>query len=529
MRMQSPLTLNILLLKHVGKFLHTCSSKHNKKTRERLEWLGDAVLREIVVERALSSVTYTQQEELSEIMVLCDQCCSNATLSVVYDRATECCGFGRTSTQTNHSTKWKADIVETAIGDLSVDNTNHSRARLLDEILAIVFSVSNIPTEEGPQPAEGNNFEQLDSELDEEEDEEEDKEEDEEEDEEENEEENEGDKGEDEGEENCKQEEEEVLTLPSPARATSILGGSALHASLSLHLFLQHVSSTPKMLTRERQHSIAQKHTRWRTWEDQMTFNGSPASSSSPVRICRSKSFSGDVHEWVAEQLSKKPAVAGKTILNKIDDFCSFLARGTMTTRTCCTQSFWRHVPMLRSNRAARAALADHGLQPRDARSANKRRRSSQHETEKKMNKDNKDNKDNGRDRKKRKTETIKMPRPRGPSVTISRQDLDLLRRFEHSEVVAHVEKILHNGTSLQKGYTTIELNVPLDRRLAHAVAGLHGLESTSIDIGNSGPSSAKCIAKSEKKRRRGVRIHGDCSHESFENCSAMAELITRK
>ena len=510
--MQSPLTLNILLLKHVGKFLHTCSTKHNKKTRERLEWLGDAVLREIVVERALSSVTYTQQEELSEIMALCDQCCSNATLSVVYDRATECCGFGRTSTLTNHSTKWKADVVETAIGDLSVDNTNHSRARLLDEILAIVFSVSNIPTEDGPQPAEGNNFEQLDSELDEEKDE-----------------------GEDEGEEDCKEEEEEVLTLPSPERATSILGGSALHASLSLHLFLQHVSSTPKMLTRERQHSIAQKHTRWRTWEDQMTFNGSPASSSSPVRICRSKSFSGDVHEWVAEQLSKKPAVAGETILNKIDDFCSFLARGTMTTRTCCTQSFWRHVPMLRSSQAARAALLDHGLQPRDARSANKRRRGSQHETEKKPNEDNKDNKDNednkdnARHRKRRKTETIKMPRPRGPSVTISRQDLDLLRRFKHSEVVAHVEKILHNRISKQKGYTTIELNVPLDRRLAHAVAGLHGLESTSIDIGNSGPSSAKCIAKSVKKRRRGVRIHGDCSHESFENCSAMAELISRK
>ena len=108
--------------------------------------------------------------------------------------------------------------------------------------------------------------------------------------------------------------------------------------------------------------------------------------------------------------------------------------------------------------------------------------------------------------------------------------------------MVAHVEKILHDATmhSAVHGYTTIELHKPLDRRLAHAVAGVHGIASTSVDIsssavvvgggGGSGSGSGSGSSRGDRtKRRRGVRIYGICSLESFENCTAMAALRARK
>ena len=516
-----PMNITLDHLKRIGKYLLT-QSVVVKRTRERLEWLGDAVLRECVVKASLTSLLHHRNNNLSIAMDMCDVCCSNQTLSIVWDRTTECY-LGMQST-TSHSTKWKADVVESAIGNLMTSSSIYSG--LLDEIIAVIFAVSalSLQPEEIQQPlivVEHNNWKQLDSELDDSEDDDKDDEDGE-------------DKDVEDGEED--QRNKTNFTTPTSTtgtgtvtttfttgqslRASSILGGSALHASLSLAIY-HHYSTPPNSLTHQRQSAVRDKHLRWREWEDKRIFN---ATASSPIKLCRSKSFSGDVHEWVADQLEKNNS-------ELIDGFCKFLAtsssEGDTTTETTKTtkatptitiqsssmyQSRWRSITMCKSIRSASNALCQSGI-PKSALkpivlSNRKRNRSNGSDDD-----DNKEKEDILKQRHKKQKIS---PRPRGPSFTCSQQDFALVVRFANSEVVSKIETLIHSVSVSNEKKKILVLNTPLDRKLAHAVVAAHGMNSSSVDV------------KVDKELHRGVQVYGCCNESSFEKCQVIAQIQSR-
>ena len=543
---QSTLTLDLRLLQRVGKWL-LATMKLTKKHRERLEWVGDAILRELVVQS--TTVTLTNQHHM-DIHNMYDLCCSNVTLALVFDHTVECCGLKhRTPGTTDHSIKWKADLVETAIGALCVSTTgqgggpNLACNGLLDDIISVVFAVSIMAKESGGDDRSGgqqhsvancdsNQFDQL--ELFDDSSEEETGEE-------------EAEEGEQEEEEESKKEKVNISTkrdqtvetsssssssssssapppplpppplpLPSSTRFSCVLGGAALNASLSLALYHRYTSATPQTLTHARQDATAHKQSKWVTWEDGRTFNGT---ANSPVRLCRTSSFMGDVHEWVANQMAKKN---NKTTTDPtlIDTFCWHLvdcvnsvnsSAGTTADTTApqskkeqrrssslsSVHSLWRHVAMPLSQQVAYAAFLEHGI-PRDAllmpRVMLKRKRSS------------KELGSSGTSS----TREQKKPRPRGPSITVSKPDMDLLCRFGHSKVVETVDAMLHTTAAAPQ---TIVLKEGLDRRICHALCAAHGIPSRSITFKNGTGLEV-----------RGVQILNtvDCS---IDECSVMAAI----
>ena len=534
---QSTLTLDLRLLQRVGKLLRN-TMKLTKKHRERLEWVGDAILRELVVQS--TTVTLTNQHHM-DIHNMYDLCCSNVTLALVFDHTVECCGLKhRTPGTTDHSIKWKADLVETAIGALCVSTTGQGGGQnlacngLLDEIISVVFAVSIMAKESGGDDRSGgqqhgvancdsNQFDQL--ELFDDSSEEETGEE-------------EGEKEQDQEEEgagagenqkekekvNISTKEDQIVETPSTApppppsstRFSSVLGGAALNASLSLALYHRHTSATPQTLTRARQDATAHKQSRWKRWEDGRTFNGT---ASSPVRLCRTSSFMGNVHEWVADQMAKKNNKT-TTAPTLIDTFCWHLvdcvncvnsSAGTTADTTApqskkkqskssslsSVHSLWRHVAMPLSQQVAYAAFLEHGI-PRDAllmpRVMLKRKRPS------------KELGSSGTSS----TREQKKPRPRGPSITVSKQDMDLLCRFGHSTVVETVDAMLHTTAAAPQ---TIVLKEGLDRRICHALCAAHGIPSRSITFKNGTGVEV-----------RGVQILNtvDCS---VDECSVMAAI----
>jgi len=112
-----------------------------------------------------------------------------------------------------------------------------------------------------------------------------------------------------------------------------------------------------------------------------------------------------------------------------------------------------------------------------------------------------------------------KRQRTRGPSISASQRDFELIMRFRDSEIVQRIEDFLHEDDmreqSLKKKIFVEPL--PLNRRLAHALAAAHGFESTSINV---------------NANQRGVQIsvvpgmHGTCTSKgSASNCSVMADI----
>jgi hypothetical protein len=390
---QSILTLDIRHLQRVGEYLQS-QQKIVKRQRERLEWLGDAILRELVLTTANSVLNKLNPLQHADIVKVCDICCSNATLALAWDNT-----VGLTSyRQTHHSTKWKADIVETAIGSLAVDvsvgKNSNSTQNHLDEIMAVIFAVSIMgrgvtimdheqtnynkiepKTVHAVASYDSYHFDELGSDS---------------------------DSDLDSTDEVPKSDKvvknslisdnnvELQLSSTTPSNPTSLtssksstsssieslafstqrtvsIGGSAFQASLSLALFHQHLNATPRTLTHIRQNAMATKQQRWRIWEDDRIFDGTMAS---PIRISRISSFSGNVYEWVAGQMMNVGANTvrrGGINISSIDKFCRFLANGKNNKNKIvssknqsqhqqnskASHSFWRYFRMPKSQKSA--------------------------------------------------------------------------------------------------------------------------------------------------------------------------------
>ena len=136
---------------------YLCSHKavYPRRARERLEWLGDAVLRDLVVHHLLFSESESHlqsknEDDFEKRMKLCDLCCSNASLSKVWDFAmsSEQTGFPMKSKHASalksHSSKWKADMIESALGGLIVDASKHhaKSLSLIDVLISSVFDTA---------------------------------------------------------------------------------------------------------------------------------------------------------------------------------------------------------------------------------------------------------------------------------------------------------------------------------------------------------------------------------------------------
>ena len=545
------LSLDLSHLKRVGQYL-LAQSKTVKRERERKEWLGDAVLRENVLQIITSVCAFSDSSsQLLLLTELTDTCCSNAVLAFVWEYTVV--QHVSSYQQPYHNTKWKADVVEAAIGALCVEKQQQSSLTMLDEILAVVFAVSLLGKDSNANNVaysrdrsfsvasfNSNHFDQrglFDS-----------------------------DEGKEEKEEkedteistNSKEEEgydkdgagDTVRDIPgSSLRMSSILGGAALQASVSLALYQHCLRATPQLLTHTRQNVMCQKQQQWKIWEDGRTFDGN---ASSPVKICRTgNSGSREVCEWVTEQMTSSGSGSSSGLRSSIDVFCWYLAKSgdgvsektSESSKNSSSSSssssssnhnrkrrqhqrklpifhsYWRHAPFAQSQRTAYAALLEHGVSIETLSipvSSLKRKR-----TERGGSGSEREEERTEIQKKKRTMQHNQTRRPRGPSITISKQDMELLCRFCTSNVVAEVETLLHSNDSLGTINTNkshiIVLKEGLDRRICHALCGAHSVASRSITIQNEMGEDV-----------RGVEIFGCGNNGDVGKCTVMADLIEK-
>ena len=137
----------------LGGYLTRHEERERRSRRERLEWLGDAVLRDLVVRHVFAYCVCAGDGEppapAAQCAGLCDRCCSNETLARVWDHARAAhvavCSSSkrrrkRLGRRERHASKWKADMVESALGALITDE-KLSRAFSLDMIDVLLSSV----------------------------------------------------------------------------------------------------------------------------------------------------------------------------------------------------------------------------------------------------------------------------------------------------------------------------------------------------------------------------------------------------
>ena len=127
--------------------------REERRLRREPEWLGDAVLRDLVVRHVFAYCVCAGDGEppapAAQCAGLCDRCCSNETLARVWDHARAAhvavCSSSkkrrkRLGRRERHASKWKADMVESALGALITDE-KLSRAFSLDMIDVLLSSV----------------------------------------------------------------------------------------------------------------------------------------------------------------------------------------------------------------------------------------------------------------------------------------------------------------------------------------------------------------------------------------------------
>jgi hypothetical protein len=166
--------------RRLGAYLSQHAETCPRARRERLEWLGDAVLRDLVARHVAErrgpeqGQQQQQQQQVEEgeeeglddaqsctsrrksrrtagatLSMLCDRCCANATLALAWDRARAVHlsrkrrRWRRAGDGDGHATKWKADMVESALGALVVQciRGEQSAALTLDMIDVLLSGV----------------------------------------------------------------------------------------------------------------------------------------------------------------------------------------------------------------------------------------------------------------------------------------------------------------------------------------------------------------------------------------------------